>query len=80
MNQHDFATAEGLTELGVENVGPIFTRGVLIDVTGYKGVDVLGDTYTDSPFELYLRVCKIFGKGLIFCLCSILFTYTLNGV
>ena len=28
LDQHDFAKAEGLTELGVENVGPIVTRGV----------------------------------------------------
>ena len=40
LDQHDFAKAEGLTELGVENVGPIVTRGVLIDVAGYKGVEL----------------------------------------
>ena len=39
LDQHDFAKAEGLTELGVENVGPIVTRGVLIDIAGYKGVE-----------------------------------------
>ena len=52
LDQHDFATAEGLTELGVENVGPIFTRGVLIDVAGYKGVEVLGDSYEITRADL----------------------------
>ena len=33
----EFAKAEGLTKLGIENVGAIVTRGVLIDVAAYKG-------------------------------------------
>jgi kynurenine formamidase len=36
-NRRDFAKAEGLTKLGIENVGAIVTRGVLVDVAGYKG-------------------------------------------
>ena len=52
LNQHDFATAEGLTELGVENVGPIVTRGVLIDVAGYKDVEVLDDSYEITRADL----------------------------
>src|SRR6266540_5174279 len=39
------ATRSGFTKLGVHNVGALFTRGVLIDVAGYKGVEMLGDTY-----------------------------------
>ncbi|MEE4161114.1 MAG: cyclase family protein, partial [Woeseiaceae bacterium] len=39
--RRDFGKSDGLEQLGVENVGPIFTRGVLIDVAGYKGVDRL---------------------------------------
>ena len=35
----EFAKAEGLTKLGIENVGAIVTRGVLIDVARFKGVD-----------------------------------------
>jgi kynurenine formamidase len=35
----------GLRELGIENIKPIITRGVLIDVSGYKGVGVLPPTY-----------------------------------
>jgi kynurenine formamidase len=44
-NRQDFAQAEGLTKLGIENVGPILTRGVLIDVAGFKGTPQLGDNY-----------------------------------
>ena len=41
----EFGTAYGLTKLGVENVGAFFTRGVLIDVAKYKGVERLAPTY-----------------------------------
>jgi kynurenine formamidase len=39
------STRSGFNKLGVHNVGALFTRGVLIDVAGYKGVEMLGDTY-----------------------------------
>jgi Putative cyclase len=35
----------GFTEMGVDTVGTIFTRGVLLDIAALKGVPVLGDTY-----------------------------------
>jgi kynurenine formamidase len=35
----------GFTKLGIEKVGALITRGVLIDVAGLKGVDILPDTY-----------------------------------
>jgi hypothetical protein len=35
----------GFTKLGVENAPAFITRGVLIDIAGYKGVDMLGDSY-----------------------------------
>ena len=41
----EFGTSYGLTKLGIENVGAIFTRGVLIDVARYKDVTRLGPTY-----------------------------------
>lgn len=34
-----------MRKLGVENVRPYLTRGVLIDVAGYKGVETLPDGY-----------------------------------
>jgi kynurenine formamidase len=41
----EFGTPYGLTKLGIENVGAIFTRGVLVDVPRYKGVARLDPTY-----------------------------------
>jgi kynurenine formamidase len=37
--------AYGLRKLGVEHVKPIITRGILIDVAGYKGVESLPNSY-----------------------------------
>jgi kynurenine formamidase len=34
----EFSRGDGLTKLGIENVGALTTRGVLIDVAGFKGV------------------------------------------
>ena len=48
----DFVRAEGLTRLGIENVGPIVTRGVLIDVAGYKGVERLDGGYEITAADL----------------------------
>lgn len=36
---------QGQTHLGIEHMPPIITRGVLLDVAGYLGVDVLPDAY-----------------------------------
>lgn len=33
----EFGTAYGLEKLGIEKVGPFFTRGILLDVAGLKG-------------------------------------------
>jgi kynurenine formamidase len=41
----DFSRAEGLQKLGIENVGAIVTRGVLIDVAASKGVARLDGGY-----------------------------------
>jgi kynurenine formamidase len=35
----------GLEALGVENVKPIITRGILIDIAGYKGIATLDSRY-----------------------------------
>lgn len=39
--ESEFATAYGLTKLGTEKLHPIVARGVLIDLAGGKGVDVM---------------------------------------
>jgi kynurenine formamidase len=41
----DTATRTGFTKLGIEKVGTLMTRGVLLDVAGLKGVETLPDTY-----------------------------------
>src|SRR5262245_16958219 len=41
----EIASRNGFTKLGIEKVGMLMTRGVLIDVAGLKGVDILPDNY-----------------------------------
>ena len=41
----DTATRTGFTKLGIDKVGTLMTRGVLIDVAGLKGVETLPDAY-----------------------------------
>ena len=45
-------TRDGFTRLGVENVGTLMTRGVLIDVAALKGVEMLPDTYEITVDDL----------------------------
>lgn len=44
-NRREFAMPEGMTKLGVENVGAITTRGVLVNVAAFKGVPMLQGGY-----------------------------------
>ena len=48
-----FGTAYGLTKLGIENVGVFFTRGVLVDVAGVRGVERMtaGEVITSGDIE-----------------------------
>ncbi|SHI66951.1 Putative cyclase [Roseomonas rosea] len=46
------SSRNGFTEMGVDRVGTIFTRGVLIDVAALKGVATLPDTYEITPADL----------------------------
>ena len=48
----DIATRTGFKKLGVENAGTLMTRGVLIDVAAFKGVDMLPETYVITPEDL----------------------------
>jgi kynurenine formamidase len=48
----EFALAEGLVRLGIENVGAIVTRGVLIDVARFRGVDQLQGGYEITAADL----------------------------
>lgn len=42
----------GLAKLGIEHVKPIVTRGILIDVAGYKGVATLASGYVVTLADL----------------------------
>jgi kynurenine formamidase len=48
----DFSKGDGLTKLGVENVGPLVTRGVLVDVAAFKGVARLEGGYEITLADL----------------------------
>jgi kynurenine formamidase len=48
----EIATRNGFSKLGIENVGTLMTRGVLIDIAALKGVDMLPDTYEITVADL----------------------------
>ena len=50
--QDEITTRSGFTKLGVENVGALVTRGVLIDVAALKGTDILPDNYEITVQDL----------------------------
>ena len=51
-NRTDFAKPDGFTKLGIENVGPLVTRGVLVDVAAFKGVARLEGGYEITLADL----------------------------
>jgi kynurenine formamidase len=54
----DISSRGGFTKFGIEKVGAIITRGVLIDVAGLKGVDTLPDTYEITVQDLEAALQK----------------------
>jgi kynurenine formamidase len=50
--QDQIATRTGFSKLGVENVGALMTRGVMIDVAALKGVEMLPDSYEITVQDL----------------------------
>ena len=52
------ATRGGFNKLGVQNVGQIFTRGILIDVAAHKGVEMLPDEYEITVEDLQQSLAK----------------------
>ena len=48
----ELATRNGFTKMGIEKVGALVTRGVLIDVADLKGVETLPDSYEITPQDL----------------------------
>ena len=54
----DIATRNGFTKLGVEKVGALFTRGVMIDIAGFKGVEMLAIDYEITVQDLQDAMAK----------------------
>jgi kynurenine formamidase len=54
----EIATRNGFEKLGVENVGSLITRGVLIDVAGLKGVELLPDNYEITVQDIEQALAK----------------------
>jgi kynurenine formamidase len=52
------ATRSGFTKLGIQNVGTLITRGVLIDVAAVKGVEMLADSYEITVADLEQALAK----------------------
>ena len=52
------STRNGFTKLGVENVGSLMTRGVLVDVAALKGVEILPDTYEITVDDLQRTLAR----------------------
>lgn len=40
---HDFVDTEGLKAYGTETIPPIVSRGIVLDIAGYKGVDMMSE-------------------------------------
>ncbi|MBI4471335.1 MAG: cyclase family protein [Acidobacteria bacterium] len=54
----DVATRTGFTKLGVENVGALITRGVLVDVAALKGVETLQANYEITAQDLQQALAR----------------------
>jgi kynurenine formamidase len=48
----------GLRELGIEKVKPYITRGILIDVAGYKGLEILPNDYVVTLADVQGALAK----------------------
>jgi kynurenine formamidase len=54
----DVSTRSGFTKLGIQNVGAIVTRGVLIDVAASKNLDMLSEAYEITVQDLQEALAK----------------------
>ena len=48
----EVASRTGFGKLGVEKIGALFTRGVLVDIAAFKGVEMLAPTYEISVADI----------------------------
>ena len=63
LRSEDFLTPDGLTQLGVEHLPPIVTRGVLLDVAGYLGKKQLAASEAINA-DLVRKVAKHQGVSI----------------
>ena len=54
----EVATRTGFSKLGVEQVGALVTRGILLDIAALKGVPMLAETYEITPQDLEAALAK----------------------
>jgi kynurenine formamidase len=54
----EVSTRTGFTKLGIQNVGALVTRGVMVDIAALKGVDMLGDNYEITVQDLQQALAK----------------------
>jgi kynurenine formamidase len=54
----EVATRNGFTKLGVEKIGTLFARGVLVDVAAFKGVEMLAPGYEVTAADLEGAIAK----------------------
>jgi len=54
----DVATRTGFTKLGVDKVGLLMTRGVLLDIAALKSIATLGDSYEITARDLQDAVAR----------------------
>jgi kynurenine formamidase len=54
----EISTRTGFTKVGIQNVGALVTRGVLIDIAALKGVDTLADTYEITVQDLQQALAR----------------------
>jgi kynurenine formamidase len=54
----EVATRTGFSRLGVESIGALFTRGVLVDVAALKGVEMLPATHEIAVAEIEAALAR----------------------
>ena len=54
----DISTRSGFKKLGIENVGTLISRGILLDIAALKGVGILDQGYIISASDLQQALAK----------------------
>jgi kynurenine formamidase len=54
----EVSTRTGFSKLGIQNVGALVTRGVLIDIAAFKNADMLADSYEITVQDLQQALAR----------------------